>query len=86
MTCSRTDAITLTVNNPSQQKTAVFVSFQLTLSVQLIPKIEDGIFRTAVDLLETDIKMEKGAFPNGWNTFVQDLVKGGREFQRFQKF
>lgn len=72
----KTDGITLTVINPSQQKTAVFVSFQLTLSVQLVPKIEDGIFRTAVDLLETDIKMEKGAFPNGWNTFVQDLVKG----------
>lgn len=54
----------------------MFVSLYLTLTIQLIPEVGDGIFRTQVNLLSTDIRMEDGAFPSAWNEFVQDLVKG----------
>ena len=64
------------VVNPVRNVTSVFVSFYLTLNIQLTPRIENGIFKTQVDLLDTQIKMEKGAFPSSWNFFVQDLVKG----------
>ncbi|KAE9556046.1 hypothetical protein FO519_000680 [Halicephalobus sp. NKZ332] len=72
----KSDRIFLKVVNPIRNVTSVFVSFYLTLNIQLTPRIEDGIFKTQVDLLDTQIKMEKGAFPSSWNFFVQDLVKG----------
>lgn len=62
--------------NPSRNVDAVFVNFALTLHIRLLPKIQNGIFRTQVDLLDTEIRMEDGAFPPIWKTFVQDLVKG----------
>lgn len=64
------------VVNPLTNATSVFVSFYLTLNIQLSPKVENGVFKTQVDLLDTQIKMENGAFPSHWNAFVQDLVKG----------
>uniref|UniRef100_A0A915D1E7 Uncharacterized protein n=1 Tax=Ditylenchus dipsaci TaxID=166011 RepID=A0A915D1E7_9BILA len=67
--------IFMKVVNPSRNIDAVFINFALTLSIRLTPQIENGIFRTEVDLLETDIRMEDGAFPNGWKGFLQDLVK-----------
>uniref|UniRef100_A0A914EDH1 Uncharacterized protein n=1 Tax=Acrobeloides nanus TaxID=290746 RepID=A0A914EDH1_9BILA len=72
----KSDRIFLKVVNPSRNVTSVFVSFYLFLNVQLLPKIENGIFRTRVELLDTQIKMEKGAFPSSWNFFVQDLTRG----------
>uniref|UniRef100_A0AC34QJC0 Lipid-binding serum glycoprotein C-terminal domain-containing protein n=1 Tax=Panagrolaimus sp. JU765 TaxID=591449 RepID=A0AC34QJC0_9BILA len=71
----KSDRIFLKVVNPVRNVTSVFVSFYLTLNIQLNPRIENGIFKTQVDLLETNITMEKGAFPSSWNFFVQDLVK-----------
>jgi len=72
----KSDRIFLKVVNPIRNVTSVFVSFYLTLNIQLTPRIENGIFKTQVDLLDTQIRMEKGAFPSSWNFFVQDLVKG----------
>uniref|UniRef100_A0AC34GPB1 Lipid-binding serum glycoprotein C-terminal domain-containing protein n=1 Tax=Panagrolaimus sp. ES5 TaxID=591445 RepID=A0AC34GPB1_9BILA len=72
----KSDRIFLKVVNPVRNVTSVFVSFYLTLNIQLAPTIENGIFKTQVDLLDTQIKMERGAFPSSWNFFVQDLVKG----------
>lgn len=72
----RTNKIYIKVVNPSRNVDAVFINFALTLHIRLAPKIDNGVFRTQVDLLDTEIQMEKGAFPYGWNFFVQDLVKG----------
>uniref|UniRef100_A0A7E4W8X6 Chorein_N domain-containing protein n=1 Tax=Panagrellus redivivus TaxID=6233 RepID=A0A7E4W8X6_PANRE len=72
----KSDRIFMKVVNPVRNVTSVFVSFYLTLNIQLTPKVESGIFKTQVDLLDTNIKMERGAFPSSWNFFVQDLVKG----------
>jgi len=47
----------------------------LTLTVQLIPKVENGVFRTQINLLNTSTEIEEGAFPRAWNVFVQDLVQ-----------
>ncbi|KAI1704494.1 hypothetical protein Ddc_16136 [Ditylenchus destructor] len=73
---TKSDKIFLKVVNPSRNVDAVFVNFALSLAIQLTPSVENGIFRTHVDLLDTDIRMEEGAFPAGWRGFVQDLVKG----------
>lgn len=62
--------------NPTSNTASVFISFYLTLTIQLTPEVEQGVFRTRLDLLSTDIRMEKGAFPSAWNVFVQDLVRG----------
>lgn len=52
------------------------VNFTLTLSIQLTPIIEKGTFRTQVNLLDTDIRMQEGPFPNAWISAIQDLTKG----------
>jgi hypothetical protein len=62
--------------NPTLAKNSVFISLYLTLKIQLIPKVENGVFRTQINLLNTSIEMEQGAFPSAWNVFVQDLVRG----------
>lgn len=72
----RRNKIHIKVVNPSRNVDAVFINFALTLHIRMAPQIENGVFRTQVDLLDTEIQMEEGAFPYGWNAFVQDLVKG----------
>jgi hypothetical protein len=51
------------------------ISFSLTLTIQLVPKVSDGIFRMEVNLLDATAKMEEGAFPTQWHHFAQKLVK-----------
>ncbi|CAD5219796.1 unnamed protein product [Bursaphelenchus okinawaensis] len=76
MILKKSDRIFIKVVNPTTNTDSVFVSLYLTLTIQLMPEVNDGIFRTQVNLLSTDIRMEEGAFPSAWNEFVQDLVKG----------
>jgi len=73
---SKRDQIFLKVVNPSRSKNSILISFYITLTIQVIPKVENGVFRTQVNLLNTSIEMEKGAFPKAWNIFVEDLVRG----------
>lgn len=70
------DEIHMKVVNPSKNVDAVFANFNLALGVQLTPRVESGVFRTQVDLLESAVQMEEGAFPSGWRGFIQDLVRG----------
>ncbi|KAI6175966.1 hypothetical protein M3Y97_00747800 [Aphelenchoides bicaudatus] len=72
---TKRDKIFLKVVNPTLAKNSVFISLYLTLKIQVIPKVENGVFRTQINLLNTSIEMEKGAFPSAWNVFVQDLVR-----------
>jgi hypothetical protein len=64
------------VVNPSLSKNSVLINFFLTLKVQIIPTVEDGVFRTQINLFNTSTEIQKGAFPDAWNVFVQDLVRG----------
>lgn len=49
---------------------------QLSINAELRPVIDGGILRTSVQLLDTNVVMENGAFPPSWSLFVQDLVRG----------
>ncbi|WKY05562.1 hypothetical protein Q1695_006065 [Nippostrongylus brasiliensis] len=70
------DRVHLRVVNPDRNLTSVFVSFVLTIEAEIRPSFDGGILRTLVQLLDTDIKMEVGAFPKSWGIFMQDLMRG----------
>uniref|UniRef100_A0A0N5AN04 Fatty-acid and retinol-binding protein 1 n=1 Tax=Syphacia muris TaxID=451379 RepID=A0A0N5AN04_9BILA len=76
ITLEKRDRINLRVVNPDRNVTSVFVSMTLFINAELRPVIDSGTIRTMVQLLDTDVVMEKGAFPPAWTNFVQDLVKG----------
>ncbi|CAI2351777.1 unnamed protein product [Caenorhabditis sp. 36 PRJEB53466] len=73
---TKTDRIHLEVVNPDSKKTTVFVSLVLTIQAELRPSFDNGTLRTGVELLDTTIEMEQGAFPGGWKTFMNDLIRG----------
>ncbi|EFP03947.1 hypothetical protein CRE_28663 [Caenorhabditis remanei] len=73
---TKTDRIHLQVVNPEQKKTTVFVSLVLTIQAELRPSFDNGTLRTNVELLDTLIEMEKGAFPKTWGFFMSDLIRG----------
>ncbi|CAD6191288.1 unnamed protein product [Caenorhabditis auriculariae] len=73
---TKTDRIHLQVVNPGKNTTSVFVSLILTIQAELRPTFDDGTLRTQVQLLDTVIVMEKGAFPKTWAFFMGDLIKG----------
>lgn len=52
----------------------------LSITAELRPVIDSGTLRTLVQLLDTNVVMESGAFPPSWSFFVQDLIKGRRLF------
>ncbi|EYB95029.1 hypothetical protein Y032_0164g3523 [Ancylostoma ceylanicum] len=70
------DRVHLRVVNPDRNLTSVFVSFVLTIQAELRPSFDGGILRTLVQLLDTSIQMEVGAFPKTWGLFMQDLMRG----------
>lgn len=70
------DRINLRVVNPDKNVTAVFVAMFLAVIAELRPVIDSGTLRTLVQLLDTNVVMESGAFPPSWSFFVQDLIKG----------
>ncbi|VDK57640.1 unnamed protein product [Anisakis simplex] len=70
------DQLNLRVVNPDRNVTSVFVSMILTITAELRPIFDSGILRTQVQLLDTNVIMEEGAFPPSWSFFVQDLVRG----------
>ncbi|KAK6111244.1 hypothetical protein QQG55_42895 [Brugia pahangi] len=70
------DRLNLRVVNPDKNVTSVFVSMFLSVTAQLRPVIDSGTLRTLVQLLDTNVVMENGAFPPSWSFFVQDLIKG----------
>ncbi|VDN01272.1 unnamed protein product [Thelazia callipaeda] len=69
------DRLNLRVVNPDKNVTSVFVSMFLALTAELRPVIDSGTLRTLVQLLDTSVVMESGAFPPSWSFFVQDLIK-----------
>lgn len=48
----------------------------LSVMAELRPVFDSGTLRTLVQLLDTNVVMESGAFPPSWSFFVQDLIKG----------
>ncbi|VDP08234.1 unnamed protein product, partial [Heligmosomoides polygyrus] len=72
----RRDRVHLRVVNPDRNLTSVFVSFVLTIQAEVRPSFDGGILRTLVQLLDTSIEMEVGAFPKSWGIFMQDLMRG----------
>ncbi|CAJ0602426.1 unnamed protein product [Cylicocyclus nassatus] len=70
------DRVHLRVVNPNRNLTSVFVSFVLTVQAEMRPSFDGGILRTLVQLLDTHIEMEVGAFPKTWGIFMQDLMRG----------
>ncbi|KAK6747269.1 hypothetical protein RB195_000463 [Necator americanus] len=70
------DRVHLRVVNPDRNLTSVFVSFVLTIEAEMRPSFDGGILRTLVQLLDTNIEMEVGAFPKTWGLFMQDLMRG----------
>ncbi len=66
----------LRVVNPERNVTTVFMAFVIQVTAQLRPTVDNGTIRTMVQLLDTNIKLEKGVFPPTWSLFVQDLMKG----------
>uniref|UniRef100_A0A915PS82 Fatty-acid and retinol-binding protein 1 n=1 Tax=Setaria digitata TaxID=48799 RepID=A0A915PS82_9BILA len=70
------DRLNLRVVNPDKNVTSVFVSMFLAITAELRPVIDSGTLRTLVQLLDTNVVMESGAFPPSWSFFVQDLIKG----------
>lgn len=74
----RRDRINLRVVNPDKNVTSVFVSMVLAVTAELRPTIDSGTLRTLVQLLDTNVVMENGAFPPSWSFFVQDLVKSNQ--------
>uniref|UniRef100_A0A1I7Z961 Fatty-acid and retinol-binding protein 1 n=1 Tax=Steinernema glaseri TaxID=37863 RepID=A0A1I7Z961_9BILA len=70
------ERINLTIVNPDTNKSTVVVSFTIKLIAQLKPTFDDTTLRTRLELVDTEIKMEQGAFPASFAAFVQDLVKG----------
>ncbi|VDM94443.1 unnamed protein product, partial [Onchocerca ochengi] len=72
----RRDKLNLRVVNPDKNVTSVFVSMFLSVTAELRPVIDSGTLRTLVQLLDTNVVMESGAFPPSWSFFVQDLIKG----------
>ncbi|KAK6049363.1 hypothetical protein COOONC_13132, partial [Cooperia oncophora] len=70
------DRVHLRVVNPDRNLTSVFVSFVLTIQAEMRPSFDGGILRTLVQLLDTNIEMEVGAFPKSWGIFMQDLMRG----------
>ncbi|VDM54780.1 unnamed protein product [Angiostrongylus costaricensis] len=75
-TNSSRNRVYLRVVNPNRNLTSVFVSFVLTIEAELRPAFDGGILRTLVQLLDTSIEMEAGAFPKTWGIFMQDLIRG----------
>lgn len=73
---TKTDRIHLQVVNPDKKKTTVFVSLVLTIQAELRPSFDNGTLRTGVELLDTRIVMEQGAFPKTWGFFMEDLIRG----------
>uniref|UniRef100_A0A0N4V4W9 Fatty-acid and retinol-binding protein 1 n=1 Tax=Enterobius vermicularis TaxID=51028 RepID=A0A0N4V4W9_ENTVE len=76
ITLEKRDRINLRVVNPEKNATSVFVSMTLFINAELRPIIDSGTIRTMVQLLDTNVVMEEGAFPPSWTSFVQDLVRG----------
>ncbi|KAK6036806.1 hypothetical protein COOONC_25689, partial [Cooperia oncophora] len=73
---SRRDRVHLRVVNPDRNLTSVFVSFVLTIQAEMrTVQFDEGILRTLVQLLDTNIEMEVGAFPKSWGIFMQDLMR-----------
>uniref|UniRef100_A0A914ZV50 Fatty-acid and retinol-binding protein 1 n=1 Tax=Parascaris univalens TaxID=6257 RepID=A0A914ZV50_PARUN len=70
------DRLNLRVVNPDRNVTSVFVSMVLTINAELRPTFDSGTLRTQVQLLDTNVIMERGAFPPSWSFFVQDLMRG----------
>ncbi|VDO61529.1 unnamed protein product [Haemonchus placei] len=70
------DRVHLRVVNPDRNLTSVFVSFVLTIQAEMRPSFDGGVLRTLVQLLDTNIEMEVGAFPKSWGIFMQDLMRG----------
>ncbi|CAI4229557.1 unnamed protein product [Auanema sp. JU1783] len=70
------DRVHLQVVNPQRNVTSVFVSFILTIVAEIRPSFDEGTLRTLVQLLDTNIQMEAGAFPKNWGLFMQDLMRG----------
>ncbi|OZC09135.1 hypothetical protein X798_03882 [Onchocerca flexuosa] len=70
------DRLNLRVVNPDKNVTSIFVSMFLSITAELRPVIDSGTLRTLVQLLDTNVVMESGAFPPSWSFFVQDLIKG----------
>lgn len=73
---TKTDRIHLQVVNPDQKKSTVFISLVLTIQAELRPSFDNGTLRTNVELLDTLIEMEKGAYPRKWEFFMSDLIRG----------
>uniref|UniRef100_A0A1I7XR28 BPI2 domain-containing protein n=1 Tax=Heterorhabditis bacteriophora TaxID=37862 RepID=A0A1I7XR28_HETBA len=70
------DRVHLQVVNPDRNITSVFVAFILTIQAEVRPTFDGGTLRTLVQLLDTNIEMESGAFPKNWGLFMQDLMRG----------
>ncbi|KAK0420223.1 hypothetical protein QR680_014569 [Steinernema hermaphroditum] len=70
------ERINLKAVNPDRNVTSVVVSFSIKIIAQLKPTFDETTLRTRLELVDTSIKMEQGAFPPAWAFFVQDLVKG----------
>jgi len=70
------DSIFLRVVNPEKNVTSVFMSFVLKIEAALRPSMDNGTIRTLIQLLDTNIKFNKGVFPPNWSLFVEDLMKG----------
>uniref|UniRef100_A0A8R1HN86 Lipid-binding serum glycoprotein C-terminal domain-containing protein n=1 Tax=Caenorhabditis japonica TaxID=281687 RepID=A0A8R1HN86_CAEJA len=73
---TKTDRIHLQVVNPDKKKQTVFVSLVLTIQAALRPSFDNGTLRTGVELIDTTITMEEGAFPKAWGFFMSDLIRG----------
>ncbi|CAI5447913.1 unnamed protein product [Caenorhabditis angaria] len=73
---TKTDRVNLRVSNPEKNVTSIFVSLVLTIQAELRPSFENGRLRTGVELLDTKIEMENGAFPKAWGFFMSDLIRG----------
>ncbi|PAV76555.1 hypothetical protein WR25_05645 [Diploscapter pachys] len=73
---NKTDRIHLQVINPIKNVSTVFVALVLTIQAELRPTFDNGALRTLVQLLDTNIEMQKGAFPKNWALFMGDLIRG----------
>uniref|UniRef100_A0AC35TLW8 BPI2 domain-containing protein n=1 Tax=Rhabditophanes sp. KR3021 TaxID=114890 RepID=A0AC35TLW8_9BILA len=77
ITGEKAEIVTVTTVNPTKKKEIKFLSFNVSLAVEINPTFENGVGRTQVNLLDTEINLGEGvvSLPPEIKPHVQNMTR-----------
>uniref|UniRef100_A0A0K0F0C4 BPI2 domain-containing protein n=1 Tax=Strongyloides venezuelensis TaxID=75913 RepID=A0A0K0F0C4_STRVS len=73
----KSDIVTITTVNPEKNKQIKFIAFNVSITLEIRSLFEDGIARTQINLLDTDINLGEGvvSLPSDIKPHVQNMTR-----------